>query len=171
MPVEKIISGGQTGADRAGLDWAITNGVPHGGFCPKGRKAEDGPIPEEYQLQETPTADYLQRNQWNVRDSDATVIFTMGATLGGGSKRTAEFAEKQQKPWIHLHEGLGLDECAARLKGVHRAAPGQGAECGWVEGFERAESGGVCEGGARNSQVNVRQSLKPHLTIGIMKNT
>ncbi|MGI8605082.1 MAG: YpsA SLOG family protein [Verrucomicrobiales bacterium] len=64
----RIISGGQTGADRAALDWAIANGVPHGGWCPKGRLAEDGPIPDRYQLTETPTANYLQRNEWNVRD-------------------------------------------------------------------------------------------------------
>ena len=64
--------------------------IPHGGWCPKGRKAEDGVIPPQYQLTETPSASYLQRTEWNVRDSDGTVIFTMAAKLGGGSKRTAE---------------------------------------------------------------------------------
>jgi hypothetical protein len=46
--LRKIVSGGQTGADRAALDWAISRGVPHGGWCAKGRKAEDGPIPARY---------------------------------------------------------------------------------------------------------------------------
>lgn len=69
-----LVSGGQTGADRAGLDWAIENGIRHGGWCPRGRKTEDGVLPGCYLLQETPTANYLQRTEWNVRDSDATLI-------------------------------------------------------------------------------------------------
>ena len=69
----KIISGGQTGADRAALDFAIQNGIPHGGWCPKGRNVEDGPIDAKYQLQETPSSDYPQRTEWNVRDSDGTI--------------------------------------------------------------------------------------------------
>ena len=100
--IEKIVSGGQTGADRAGLDVAIRWGFPYGGWCPKGRKAEDGAIPWIYQLTETPSASYLQRTEWNVRDSDATVIFTIAATLTGGSKRTEEFAAKHRKPCLHL---------------------------------------------------------------------
>lgn len=100
--IKKIVSGGQTGADRAGLDVAISWGFPHGGWCPKGRKAEDGIIGGQYQLVETPSASYLQRTEWNVRDSDATVIFTIAATLTGGSKRTAEFAAKHSKPFLHL---------------------------------------------------------------------
>jgi hypothetical protein len=100
--IRKIVSGGQTGADRAGLDVAIRWGFPHGGWCPKGRKAEDGMIGGQYQLVETPSASYLQRTEWNVRDSDATVIFTLSSKLSGGSKRTAEFAMKHRKPWIHV---------------------------------------------------------------------
>jgi hypothetical protein len=97
-----IVSGGQTGADRAALDWAIFHGVAHGGWCPKGRKAEDGEIPAHYQLAEASSASYLQRTEWNVRDSDGTVIFTLAAALSGGSRRTAQFADKHGKPWIHL---------------------------------------------------------------------
>jgi hypothetical protein len=100
--LEKIVSGGQTGADRAALDWAISRGVPHGGWCPKGRKAEDGRIPDCYDLRETSTANYLQRTEQNVVDSDGTVIFTMKPELSGGSKRTAEFAAKHGKPLLHL---------------------------------------------------------------------
>lgn len=105
----KIVSGGQTGADRAGLDWAIKNGINYGGWCPKGRKAEDGTIDLRYVLKESPRADYLQRTEWNVRDSDGTAIFTLAEALTGGSKRTADFAEKHQKPWIHLNGCAGSD--------------------------------------------------------------
>ena len=98
----KIISGGQTGADRAALDWAIQNNVPHGGWCPKGRWAEDGPIGEKYQLQETPSSSPAQRTEWNARDSDGTVIFARSKTLNGGSRLTAKFARQYHKPQLHL---------------------------------------------------------------------
>jgi hypothetical protein len=100
----KIVSGGQTGADRAGLDWAIAVGIPHGGWCPMGRKAEDGVIPGRYHLTQTNSTDYLTRTRWNVRDSDATVIFTLKPTLSGGSLRTAEYALKKGKPLLHIHK-------------------------------------------------------------------
>ena len=105
----KIISGGQTGADRAALDWAIANNIDHGGWCPKGRKAEDGPIDARYDLNETPTSDYLQRTKWNVRDSDGTVIFSLDEALSGGSLKTSEYAERYEKPWIHLTWVDGAD--------------------------------------------------------------
>jgi hypothetical protein len=100
--VTKVLSGAQTGAARAALDWAIFHDIPHGGWCPKGRKAVDGTIPPHYQLTETPSAAYLQRTEWNVRDSDGTVIFTMAAKLAGGSKRAADFAKKHGKPLLHI---------------------------------------------------------------------
>lgn len=101
-PGFRIVSGAQTGADQAGLDWAIAHGVPHGGWCPKGRKTESGVLDSRYLVMETPSSNYLERTEWNVRDSDATVIFTMEEKLSGGSKRTAEFAEKHGKPWFHF---------------------------------------------------------------------
>mgnify|MGYP000258649673 FL=1 len=104
LPLERIVSGGQTGADRAALDVARRYHFPHWGWCPKGRRSEDGEIPVEYsQLEETPSANYLQRTEWNVRDSDGTVIFTMGSELSGGSKRTAGFADRHGRPLLHLH--------------------------------------------------------------------
>lgn len=107
MPVGfRIVSGGQAGADRAGLDWALQHGVDHGGWCPKGRRSEDGAIPAGYLLSETPLAGYLQRTEWNVRDSDATVIFTLTDALDGGSKKTAEFAEKRGRPCVHFRPGV-----------------------------------------------------------------
>jgi|APCry1669188910_1035180.scaffolds.fasta_scaffold219762_1 hypothetical protein len=98
----KIISGGQTGADRAALDWAIQHGIAHGGWCPKGRKAEDGPIDAKYQLTKTPSSIYRQRTEWNVRDSDGTVIFSVGKRLSGNSSETLEFAIKHRKPYLHF---------------------------------------------------------------------
>ena len=111
----KIISGGQTGADRAGLDWAIKNGIPHGGWCPKGRRAEDGPIDAKYQLKETPSSNDLQRTEWNVRDSDGTVIFSVGKRLSGNSSETLEFAIKHRKPYLHL-SAVFKDNAAQKLK-------------------------------------------------------
>ena len=75
-----IISGGQTGADRAGLDVALARGIKHGGWCPKGRKAEDGPLPPRYRLMETPSADYLVRTERNVERDGAGFGFTGGPT-------------------------------------------------------------------------------------------
>jgi hypothetical protein len=106
-PSLKIVSGGQTGADRAALDWAIRNGVSHGGWCPKGRLAEDGLIDQRYLLKETPTSEYSQRTEWNVRDSDGTVVFSINPVLSGGSKETVGLAEKHQKPVLHLSRDGG----------------------------------------------------------------
>jgi len=78
----KIISGGQTGVDRAALDAALSLNIPCGGWCPKGRKSEDGPIPERYPLQETDSASYPVRTEMNVRDSDGTLILTWGRPTG-----------------------------------------------------------------------------------------
>lgn len=100
--VERIISGGQTGADRAALDWAIQHNVEHSGWCPKGRLAEDGTIDSKYNLRETSSSAYEERTELNVRDSDATAIFTISPQLIGGSLWTLSCAKKYQKPWIHL---------------------------------------------------------------------
>jgi hypothetical protein len=103
-PVEKIVSGGQTGADRAALDFARAHGIPHGGWCPRGRLAEDGALESDYALRETPETEYPQRTEWNVRDSDGTVIFTIALELSGGSKLTAELASRLGKPCLHLSQ-------------------------------------------------------------------
>ena len=100
--IQRIISGGQTGADRAALDWAIANNIQQGGWCPAGRRAEDGVIPNLYCLHETPQRDYRQRTKWNVRDSDATLIITPAAELTGGSRFTQEWAQKISRPCLHV---------------------------------------------------------------------
>jgi hypothetical protein len=100
--IPKIVYGGQTGADRAALDWALEHGLTCGGWCPKGRKAEDGVIEAKYPLKESSSSSYLQRTEWNVRDSDGTVVFSLAPKLTGGSLKTVEFARKHNKHWIHV---------------------------------------------------------------------
>jgi hypothetical protein len=114
--VEKIISGGQTGADRAALDFALARDIPHGGWCPRGRRAEDGALQERYELQETPDAEYSQRTEWNVRDSDGTVIFSLAPELTGGSRLTEEFAARHRKPCLHLSQQTHGATAVKRLR-------------------------------------------------------
>jgi hypothetical protein len=102
LPNIAIISGGQTGADRAALDFAIEYGISHSGWCPRQRRAEDGPIAPQYLLRETPSSHYSQRTEWNVRDSDATVVFSIKTRLTGGTRLTFELAERFGKPVLHL---------------------------------------------------------------------
>ena len=100
--LEKIVSGGQTGADRAALDFAIKNNIPHGGWVPKGRLAEDGLISEKYNLEEMPTDSYKSRTEQNVIDSDGTLILLHGP-LTGGSKYTHEMAKQHHKPCLKIN--------------------------------------------------------------------
>jgi hypothetical protein len=109
----KIVSGGQTGADRAALDFAIDRGLGHGGWCPRGRKAEDGPLPDRYELRETPSRKYAERTEWNVRDSDATVVFSIAAEPQGGTRLTLVLAERLAKPVLHLSREVLTPEIAA----------------------------------------------------------
>lgn len=95
--IQKVVGGGQTGADRGGLDAAIRLGIPHGGYCPKGRRAEDGRIPERYLLEETLSFGYEHRTMMNVSESTGTVIFVLGK-LTPGSSLTLWEADIFQKP-------------------------------------------------------------------------
>jgi len=95
----KIISGGQTGVDRAALDVAMELGIPTGGWCPAGRRAADGVVPPQYNVTELPAGGYHKRTKWNVRDSDATLIISP-RPLTGGTRLTAEIAEKLGKPYF-----------------------------------------------------------------------
>jgi predicted Rossmann fold nucleotide-binding protein DprA/Smf involved in DNA uptake len=99
--VERIVSGGQTGVDRAALDVALEIGLPCGGWCPAGRLAEDGAIPDRYPLRETPSASYPERTARNVRDSDATLILYR-TKMRGGTALTARLARHHGRPCLAL---------------------------------------------------------------------
>ena len=113
----KIIhSGGQTGADRAALDWAIRHGVEHGGWCPKGRRAEDGPLADRYQLKETESAGYRQRTKRNIMDCDATLVVILGE-LDGGTLETVKLAKRYGKPSLLLQlDEMALSDAANQLR-------------------------------------------------------
>ena len=102
--LRKIISGGQTGADRAGLDFAIETGLEHGGYVPGGRKAEDGRINARYNLVELSTSSYPARTRRNIEESDGTVIFSLERLLSGGTKLTWEHANRLSKPVLHIYD-------------------------------------------------------------------
>ena len=95
----KIISGGQTGVDRAALDVALELGIPCGGWCPKGRKAEDGPIDPKYPLKETKSEEYPIRTEANVMEADGTLILTVGPP-SSGTAFTIQMAFKRKKPHL-----------------------------------------------------------------------
>ena len=95
----KIISGGQSGVDRAALDAALAAGLELGGWCPKGRRAEDGPIADYYPLTETKCKAYRARTRWNVRDSDATLILC-DVEPTGGTALTIEYCRQLNKPFL-----------------------------------------------------------------------
>lgn len=97
--LEKVISGGQTGVDRAALDAAIKLGIPHGGWCPKGRTAKDGTIPAKYKLQETVSKLYPPRTRMNIDDSDGTLIYTDGK-FSRGTELTLKILKEWNKPYL-----------------------------------------------------------------------
>lgn len=111
----RIISGGQTGVDRAALDVAMAAGLPCGGWLPRGRRAEDGPLPQHYPLREARTPIYAERTRLNVRDADATLILTRGAPTGG-TALTVALAQRLGKPCliVDLAADPAPDPAAAR---------------------------------------------------------
>jgi hypothetical protein len=136
-----IITGGQTGIDRAALDFCLDHQLPCGGWCPQGRKAEDGSIDRKYPVKELPEAGYAKRTAANAVDSDATVIFHPGSMFGGTLK-SFEFARKEYKPVLLLDMSV-LDISKAgmqlvRFLGKHRpvilniSGPRQSD---WAEGY------------------------------------
>jgi hypothetical protein len=107
-PVEKLVSGGQTGVDQGALDAALERGIPCGGWCPRGRRTEAGVIDARYPLRETPTGEAAQRTEWNVRDSDGTLIIAAGPVTGG-TALTLEMARRYGKPCLVFDLHLGED--------------------------------------------------------------
>ncbi len=106
--LKKIISGGQTGVDRGALDVALDLGIPCGGWCPKGRKAEDGPIDLRYPLKETGSGDYPVRTERNVIEADGTLILTEGKPTGG-TALTIKMAVKHRKPYLVIDLARNAD--------------------------------------------------------------
>lgn len=117
-----IVSGGQTGVDRAALDAAISVGIPYGGFIPKGRLSEDGTVPSKYQMTETESADYPFRTEQNVIHSDATLILTY-LPLSGGTGFTKECCQKHRKKHLLVDLSAADDENLGKivewLKKIH----------------------------------------------------
>ena len=143
--LRKIVSGGQTGVDRAALDAAQASGFETGGWCPKGRRAEDGAIPAAYPLDETETGEYEDRTRLNVRDSDATLILARGLARGldpgplsGGALLTAEKARELGRP----HRVADLDQ-APDPRAVARWIGETGAQVLNVAGPRESEAPGI----------------------------
>lgn len=106
--ISRLVSGGQTGVDRGALDAALDRGFPCGGWCPRGRRAEDGAIPPRYPLREIDRVSYIARTVRNIIDSDATLILASGP-LTGGTKATEKHARKAGRPFLIIN----LDAAAA----------------------------------------------------------
>jgi len=137
-----IISGGQTGVDRGALDAAARLGIAHGGWCPRGRRAEDGEIPERYRLRETPSRRYAQRTAWNVRDSDATLVLIEG-DLAGGTALTVRLARtwaslcRRRRERQECRPGRTLGACAAGGESPQRRGPARIQAAGnWGQGSD-----------------------------------
>jgi hypothetical protein len=114
--ITRIVSGGQTGVDRAALDFAMRHDIDHGGWVPKGRKAEDGTLPPRYMVRETRTASYGERTRKNVADSDGTLILFQGR-LSGGTALTHACALKARKPVLLADiSGTPLPDTAAAVR-------------------------------------------------------
>ena len=115
--LKKIISGGQTGTDRAALDVAIRLGIPHGGWLPKGRLTEEGPLPGHYNLEEMPTESYRRRTEKNVMASDGTLIISRGAPTGGTDyTRVVVLRNGKQLLGIDLNNQSNLREAASLIE-------------------------------------------------------
>lgn len=111
----KIISGGQTGVDRAALDAAIANNFVCGGWCPRGRKAEDGRISDQYPLIELDSLDYAQRTLRNIAGSDGTVIIYFKKPYGG-AELTLTTCMNDQVPYLKIDgEKLTVEQAAQRI--------------------------------------------------------
>ncbi|OIO75001.1 MAG: hypothetical protein AUJ57_00880 [Zetaproteobacteria bacterium CG1_02_53_45] len=142
LSLNKVVSGGQTGVDRAALDAAMAVNLPVGGWCPKGRLALDGEIPAKYPLTETRGKSYQTRTKWNVRDSDATLIICRDEP-GGGTALTIKCCEQLGKPFLvyrlqgdNVRGGYPEDPgpvynwlCTNHVKVLNVAGPREGRLC------------------------------------------
>jgi hypothetical protein len=174
----RIISGGQTGADRAALQFALDNGISYGGWVLKGRRAEDGRVPVCFtELTEVPSADYRVRTEMNVGNSCATVVFTMCPLemVMGGSLLTIALAKKHKKPWLHIDLSRSKVGYARSLLGVESDAVEfdtfvkEHADA-WVKVYEDAHSkpGDGCLGRFTLNIAGSRESKSPGIFNAVM---
>jgi hypothetical protein len=140
----KIISGGQTGVDRAALDVALRHGIEAGGWCPVGRLDEFGRIPDQYPVQELAVGRFSERTLQNVKDSDGTVIIYPGK-LGGGTEQTVRFCMELQRPHQIIDASkISAEDAAKLIAGFvrnHKVAILNVAgprESEWAEGYDYA---------------------------------
>jgi len=140
----KIISGGQTGVDRAALDVALAHGIDCGGWCPAGRLDEFGRIPDRYPVRELDGGGFPERTLQNVKDSDGTVIIYPGK-LSGGTEQTVRSCVEQQRPHQPIDASRISAEDAAKLIsdfvlenkiGILNVAGPRQSE--WIEGYDYA---------------------------------
>lgn len=169
--LEQVVSGGQTGVDRAALDVALELGVACGGWCPKGRRAEDGLIPDTYPLRESPTANYAERTALNVKDSDGTLILARGS-LRGGTALTKTFAERYRRPCLvldlrdatalHVHEWLQSNS----IRVLNVAGPRESSQPGIAR--QAAAFLRMLFGNASTTRQRVVASKTPRSRVGLV---
>jgi hypothetical protein len=123
MKLHRIISGGQTGVDRGGLEAAMELGLDHGGSCPAGRRAEDGVIPARYVMEEHTSSKYPPRTAKNICDADATLILIPGKRVTPGTRLTAKIAHERGKPWlaVNVQGDLSFDKVVEWLREIDPA--------------------------------------------------
>ncbi len=150
--IRRIVSGGQTGVDRGALDAALELGIEHGGWCPRGRLAEDGVIPSAYQMVETQSDEYPVRTERNVIDSDGTLILYR-SRLAGGTHLTRRMAAKHRRPCCLVDLGQDLD-----FDGVGRWLIDSNIQTLNVAGPRESSSPGI----GRAAMVYLVQLLRDH---------
>ena len=151
----KIISGGQTGVDRGGLDAALEAGIDHGGFCPLGRRAEDGLIPARYALTEASTDAYPARTAMNVRQGHGTLLLvhgTAGLSHSVGTKLTLKMCRQQKKPW-YAADPRRHDHVPRVVSWIDELRRDVEVPQGWLVGLEREEVLIINIAGPRESKV------------------
>lgn len=142
MRLRRIVSGGQTGVDRGALDAAAELGLERGGWCPKGRRAEDGRVPEAYPLVEAASADYAVRTELNVLDAEATLILCRGRPTGG-TALTVTLARRHRRPYRVVDlDAVPFAEAAAR---IHAWVEAEGLEVLNVAGPRESGAPGIAE--------------------------